>query len=119
MSHRVECGPHRHSRIVVGLFGNKLAAGRGVVSSNELIDQPPLLGPQLCVRLANVLSAAGLLGCSRGPFGGVPLALSTRRICREKYREYRNESSGVYFHRRSIDVPSSLTTFMSICSSER
>src|SRR6185295_14552498 len=104
--------------MVVGFFGNELGAGRCVVSPNELIDQPPLFGPQLRVRLANVLSAAGLFGCGRGLFGGVRLALSTRRICRKKYREHRNKSSGVYFHRRSIDVPSSPPTLMSICSSD-
>ena len=39
-------------------------------------------------------------------------------LCERKYRGYRNKSSGVYFRRLSIDVPSSLPTFMSSCSSD-
>jgi hypothetical protein len=50
--------------------------------------------------------------------GGGRLVLSACRICRDKYRENGSESSGVYFHWRSIDVPSSLHAFMSIWSSD-
>ena len=58
MGYGVECGADGQSSVVVGLFGHKLASGGGVITPNEVVYQPLLLGTQRGVGFAELQAFA-------------------------------------------------------------